>query len=133
MAHVDLIQYEQASEEVKEVFDDIKNLRKIPDVNNFWKCLANQPPTLKRTWESLKDIMAPGALDSLTKEMIYVAVSASNGCEYCIHSHTAAARKQGMTDEMFGELMAVVGMANETNRLVHGYQVPLDPQLVKEN
>ena len=133
MAHVDLIQYEQASEEVKEVFDDIKNLRKIPDVNNFWKCLANHPPTLKRTWESLKDIMAPGALDSLTKEMIYVAVSASNGCEYCIHSHTAAARKQGMTDEMFGELMAVVGVANETNRLVHGYQVPLDPQLVKEN
>ena len=133
MAHVDLIQYEQASEEVKEVFDDIKNLRKIPDVNNFWKCLANHPPTLKRTWESLKDIMAPGALDSLTKEMIYVAVSASNGCEYCIHSHTAAARKQGMTDEIFGELMAVVGMANETNRLVHGYQVPLDPQLVKEN
>ena len=133
MAHVDLIQYEQAFEEVKEVFDDIKNLRKIPDVNNFWKCLANHPPTLKRTWESLKDIMAPGALDSLTKEMIYVAVSASNGCEYCIHSHTAAARKQGMTDEMFGELMAVVGMANETNRLVHGYQVPLDPQFVKEN
>ncbi len=133
MAHVDLIQYEQASEEVKEVFDDIKNLRKIPDVNNFWKCLAHHPPTLKRTWESLRDIMAPGALDSLTKEMIYVAVSASNGCEYCIHSHTAAARKQGMTDEMFGELMAVVGMANETNRLVHGYQVPLDPQLVKEN
>ncbi|MEK9762758.1 MAG: carboxymuconolactone decarboxylase family protein [Deltaproteobacteria bacterium] len=133
MAHVDLIQYEQASKEVKEVFDDIKNLRKIPDVNNFWKCLANHPPTLKRTWESLKEVMAPGALDSLTKELIYVAVSASNGCEYCIHSHTAAARKQGMTDEMFGELMAVVGMANETNRLVHGYQVPLDPQFVKEN
>ena len=84
MAHVDLIQYEQASEEVKEVFDDIKNLRKIPDVNNFWKCLAHHPPTLKRTWESLKDIMAPGSLDSLTKEMIYVAVSASNGCEYCM-------------------------------------------------
>ena len=133
MAHVDLIQYEQASEEVKEVFDDIRNLRKIPDVNNFWKCLANHTPTLKRTWESLKDIMAPGALDSLTKEMIYVAVSASNGCEYCIHSHTAAARKQGMTDEMFGELIAVVGMANETNRLVHGYQVFLDPQFVEEN
>lgn len=133
MAHVDLIQYEQASKEVKEVFDDIKNLRKIPDVNNFWKCLANHPPTLKRTWESLKEVMAPGALDSLTKEMIYVAVSASNGCEYCIHSHTAAARKQGMTDEMFGELMAVVGMANETNRLVHGYQVPLDLQFRKED
>ena len=133
MAHVDLIQYEQASKEVKEIFDDIKNLRKIPDVNNFWKCLAHHPPTLKRTWESLKEIMAPGALDSLTKEMIYVAVSASNGCEYCIHSHTAAARKQGMTDEMFGELMAVVGMANETNRLVHGYQVPLDPQFHKED
>ena len=133
MAHFDLIQYEQASEEVKEVFDDIKNLRKIPDVNNLWKCLANYPPTLKRTWKSLKEVMAPGALDSLTKEMIYVAVSASNGCEYCIHSHTAVARKQGMTDEMFGELIAVVGMANETNRLVHGYQVPLDPQFVKEN
>jgi AhpD family alkylhydroperoxidase len=133
MAHVDLIQYEQASKEVKEVFDDIKNLRKIPDVNNFWKCLANHPPTLKRTWESLKEVMAPGALDSLTKELIYVAVSASNGCEYCIHSHTAVARKQGMTDEMFGELMAVVGMANETNRLVHGYQVPLDPQFRKED
>jgi len=133
MAHVDLIQYEQASKEVKEVFDDIKNLRKIPDVNNFWKCLANHPPTLKRTWESLKEVMAPGALDSLTKELIYVAVSASNGCEYCIHSHTAAARKQGMTDEMFGELMAVVGMANETNRLVHGYQVPLDLQFRKED
>ena len=133
MAHVDLIQFEQASKEVKEVFDDIKNLRKIPDVNNFWKCLANHPPTLKRTWESLKEVMAPGALDSLTKEMIYVAVSASNGCEYCIHSHTAAARKQGMTDEMFGELMAVVGMANETNRLAHGYQVPLDPQFRKED
>ncbi len=133
MAHVDLIQYEQASKEVKEVFDDIKNLRKIPDVNNFWKCLANHPPTLKRTWESLKEVMAPGALDSLTKELIYVAVSASNGCEYCIHSHSAAARKQGMTNEMFGELMAVVGMANETNRLVHGYQVPLDPQFRKED
>lgn len=133
MAHVDLIQYEQASKEVKEVFDDIKNLRKIPDVNNFWKCLANHPPTLKRTWESLKEVMAPGALDSLTKELIYVAVSASNGCEYCIHSQTAAARKQGMTDEMFGELMALVGMANETNRLVHGYQVPLDPQFRKED
>ena len=106
---------------------------KIPDVNNFWKCLANHPPTLKRTWKSLKEVMAPGALDSLTKEMIYVAVSASNGCEYCIQSHTAAARKQGMTDEMFGELIAVVGMANETNRLVHGYKVPLDPQFVKEN
>ena len=133
MAHVDLIQYEQSSEDFKEVFDDIKNLRNIPDVNTFSKCLAHHPPTLKRTWESLINIMAPGVLDSLTKEMIYVAVSASNGCEYCIHSHTVAARKQGMTDEMFGELMAVVGMANETNRLVHGYQVPLDPQFVKEN
>ena len=133
MAYVDLIQYEQASKEVKEIFNDIRDLRKIPDVNNFWKCLANHPPTLKRTWESLKEVMAPGALDSLTKELIYVAVSASNGCEYCIQSHTAAARKQGMTDEMFGELMAVVGMANENNRLVHGYQVPLDPQFRKED
>ena len=133
MAHIDLIQYEQASEEVKEVFDDIKNLRKIPDVNNFWKCLANHPPSLKRTRESLKEVMAPRALDSLTKEMIYVAVSSSNGCEACIQSNTAAVRKQGMTNEMFGELIAVVGMANETNRLVHGYQVFLVPQFVEEN
>jgi len=103
-------------------------LRKVDRVNNFWKALAHDPTTLRRTWESIKEVMRPGSLDALTKELIYVAVSATNGCEYCIASHTAAARGKGMTEEMFGELMAVVGMANETNRLVNGYRVPLDPQ-----
>ena len=98
----------------------------MPDVNNFWKYLARDPATLKRTWESLKQIMGPGALDPLVKEMIYVAVSVTNGCGYCIASHTAAARKAGMTEAMVGELMAVTGMANETNRLVNGYRVPVD-------
>ncbi len=120
------IDYDAASPEVRAVFDDIKATRKVADVNNFWKYLANDPATLKRTWESIKDVMAPGALDALTKEMIYLAVSVSNGCGYCIASHGAAARKAGMSEAMFGELMAVVGMANETNRLVHGYRVPVD-------
>jgi AhpD family alkylhydroperoxidase len=100
--------------------------RKIDWINNFWKALANDPPTLRRTWNSIKEIMAPGALDALAKEMLYVAVSVSNQCGYCIASHTAAARKAGMTDAMFAELMAVVGMANETNRLASGYQVEID-------
>jgi AhpD family alkylhydroperoxidase len=120
------IEYAAASPEVRAVFDDIKATRKVADVNNFWKHLANDPATLKRTWESIKDVMAPGALDVLTKEMVYLAVSVSNGCGYCIASHGAAARKAGMSETMFGELMAVVGMANETNRLVHGYRVPVD-------
>ncbi len=120
------IEYADASPQVRAVYDDIKKTRNVPDVNNFWKYLARDPATLKRTWESIKEIMAPGALDALTKEMIYVAVSVSNGCGYCIASHTAAARKAGMSEEMFGELMAVVGMANETNRLVNGYRVPID-------
>ena len=120
------IEYADASPEVRAVYDDIKKSRNVPDVNNFWKDLARDPVTLKRTWESLKEIMVPGALDALTKEMVYVAVSVSNGCGYCIASHTAAARKAGMSEEMFGELMAVVGMANETNRLVNGYRVPID-------
>ncbi len=120
------IEYADASPEVRAVYDDIKKTRNVPDVNNFWKYLARDPATLKRTWESIKEIMVPGALDALTKEMIYVAVSVSNGCGYCIASHTAAARKAGMSEEMFGELMAVVGMANETNRLVNGYRVPID-------
>ncbi len=123
-----LIEYDDASAEVRAVYDEIMALRKVDRVNNFWKALANDPVTLRRTWESIKEIMRPGALDPLTKELIYVAVSATNGCEYCIASHTAAARSKGMTDEMFGEMMAVVGMANETNRLVNGYRVPLDPQ-----
>jgi AhpD family alkylhydroperoxidase len=120
------IDYAAASPAVRAVFDDIKATRKVADVNNFWKYLANDPTTLKRTWESIKDVMAPGALDVLTKEMVYLAVSVSNGCGYCIASHGAAARKAGMSEAMFGELMAVVGMANETNRLVHGYRVPVD-------
>ena len=121
------IEYKDASAPVRAVFDDIKATRKVGDVNNFWKYLAHDPGTLKRTWESIKDVMAPGALDPLTKEMIYLAVSVTNGCAYCIASHTAAARKAGMTDAMFGEVMAVVGMANETNRLANGYRVPIDP------
>jgi AhpD family alkylhydroperoxidase len=121
------IEYRDASPEVRAVFDDIKAARKVDDVNNFWKYLARDPANLKRTWQSIKEIMTPGALDALTKEMIYVAVSVSNGCEYCIASHSAAARKAGMSEAMFGELMAVVGMANETNRLANGYRVPVDP------
>ena len=120
------IEYADATAEVRAVFDDIKRTRNVPDVNNFWKYLAHDPAGLKRTWESLKQVMAPGAIDPLTKEMVYLAVSVSNGCGYCIASHSAAARKAGMSEAMFGELMAVVGMANETNRLVHGYRVPID-------
>ena len=125
------INYEDASAEVKAVFDDIKTSRNVPDVNNFWKYLANDPIALKRTWSSLKEVMAPGALDPVVKEMIYLAVSVSNGCGYCIASHHASAEKAGMTPEMFGELMGVVGMANETNRLVNGYRVPIDPAFDK--
>jgi len=120
------IEYAAASPAVRAVYDDIKATRRVDDVNNFWKYLANDPVTLKRTWESVKEIMTPGALDVLTKEMVYLAISVSNGCGYCIASHGAAARKAGMSEAMFGELMAVVGMANETNRLVHGYRVPVD-------
>ena len=126
MASVKLIEYAQASAEVRAVYDDIMATRKTDSINNFWKALASHPPTLRRTWESVKEVMAPGALDPLTKEMVYLAVSASNGCDYCIASHTAGARRQGMTDEMLGELMAIVGMANETNRLANGYQVEVD-------
>ena len=126
MATVKMIEYDQAGPEVKAVYDDIMATRKIDWINNFWKVLAHHPPTLKRTWESLKEVMQPGALDPLTKELIYLAVSVTNQCNYCIASHTAASRKAGMSDEMLGELMAVVGMANETNRLVSGYQVEID-------
>ena len=126
MATVKLIEYAQASAEVRAVYDDIKATRKTDDVNNFWKALASHPPTLRRTWETLKSVMAPGALDPLTKELIYLAVSVTNGCAYCTASHTASARSRGMTDEMHGELLAVVGMANETNRLADGLQVEID-------
>lgn len=126
MATVKLIEYDEAGPEVRAVYDDIMAARKTDWVNNFWKALANHPPTLRRTWESVKEVMAPGALDRMVKEMIYIAVSATNGCEYCVRSHTAGARQAGMTDAMLGELMAVVGMANETNRLANGYQVDID-------
>jgi AhpD family alkylhydroperoxidase len=123
------IEYADAGPDVRAVFDDIKRTRNVPDVNNFWKYLAHDPAGLKRTWESLKEVMAPGALDPVTKEMVYLAVSVSNGCGYCVASHSSAARKAGMTDAMFAELMAVVGMANETNRLATGYRVPVDKGL----
>jgi AhpD family alkylhydroperoxidase len=128
MALFGLIEYKDAGPEVRAVYDDIMATRKTDWINNFWKALAHDLASLKRTWQDIKQIMAPGALDPLTKEMIYVAVSVSNQCTYCIASHTAAAKKKGMTDEMFKELMAVVGMANETNRLVAGYQVEVDEQ-----
>jgi AhpD family alkylhydroperoxidase len=121
-----LVEYAGASPEVRAVYDDIMATRKTDWINNFWKALANDPATLKRTWESIKQVMAPGALDPLTKEMLYVAVSVTNQCHYCIASHSASARNKGMTDPMFHELMAVVGVANETNRLVAGYQVEID-------
>jgi len=121
-----LIEYKDASPEVRAVYDDILATRKTDYINNFWKVLANDPATLLRTWEFIKQIMAPGALDALTKELIYLAVSVSNQCPYCIASHTASAQNKGMTDQMFHELMAVVGMANETNRLAAGYQVEID-------
>jgi AhpD family alkylhydroperoxidase len=126
MATLGLIEYKDASPEVRAVYDDIMATRKTDWVNNFWKAIAHDPVTLKRTWEDIKQVMAPGALDPLTKELIYVAVSVSNQCDYCIASHTVSAQKKGMTDQMFKDLMAVVGMANETNRLVAGYQVEID-------
>jgi AhpD family alkylhydroperoxidase len=126
MALQRLIEYDDAAEEVRAVYDDILATRKTDYINNFWKALANDPAGLKRTWESIKQVMAPGALDPLTKEMIYIAVSVTNQCAYCIASHTDSARGKGMTDKMFHELMAVVGMANETNRLAAGYQVEID-------
>ena len=126
MATLGLIEYESASAEVRAIYDDIMASRKTDWINNFWKAIARDPVTLRRTWESIKQVMAPGALDAVTKEMIYLAISATNQCGYCIASHTAAARKAGMTDQMFTELMAVAGMANETNRLASGYQVEID-------
>jgi AhpD family alkylhydroperoxidase len=130
MATLGLIEYQDASPEVRAVYDDIMATRKTDWINNFWKALARDPVTLRRTWQSIKESMAPGALDALTKEMLYLAVSATNQCGYCIASHTAAARKAGMSDAMFSELMAVVGMANETNRLASGYQVEIDDRFV---
>ncbi len=126
MPMVKMIEYAEAAPAVHAVYDDIMATRKIDWINNFWKVLAHHPPTLKRTWESVKEVMAPGALDPLVKEMLYIAVSVTNNCEYCIASHTASARKQGLTDAQLAELLAVVGMANETNRLANGYRVEVD-------
>lgn len=126
MALVRMIEYADAPPEVRAVYDDIMNTRGTDWINNFWKVLANDPPTLKRMWANVKQVMAPGALDPLVKEMIYVAVSATNGCEYCTYSHTAGARAKGMSEAMFAELMAVVGLANETNRMANGYRVEVD-------
>jgi AhpD family alkylhydroperoxidase len=126
MATVRPVEYADAPPEVRAVYDDIMRTRNIDWVNNFWKALAQHPPTLGRTWESLKAVMAPGALDPLTKEMVYLAVSATNNCEYCTYSHTAGARRAGMTEAMLGELMAVAAMAAETNALANAYRVPVD-------
>ena len=131
MSTLGLIEYANATPEVRAVYDDIMTTRKTDWINNFWKAIAHDPATLKRTWEDIKQIMAPGALDPLTKELIYVAVSVTNQCGYCIASHTVSAQKKGMTDDMFKELMAVVGMANETNKMVTGYQVEIDQQFKK--
>ena len=131
MTRVRLIEYGEANAEVRAVYDDIMTTRRTDWINNFWKALANDPPTLRRTWESIKQVMAPGGLDPLTKELIYLAVSASNGCAYCTASHAAAAKRAGMTRDMLAELMAVVGMANETNALANGYRVPVDESLEK--
>ena len=127
---VALIEYEDASDEVRAIYDDIMETRGIDWINNFWKVLAHDPKLLKRTWESVREVMAPGALDPLTKELIYIAVSATNNCEYCTYSHTAAARAKGMSEAQLMEVLAVVGMANETNRLVNGLRPPVDPQFL---
>jgi AhpD family alkylhydroperoxidase len=128
VALVPLIEYADASPAVRSVYDDIMTTRGVDWINNFWKALANDPKELARVWQNVKQVMAPGALDPLVKEMVYVAVSATNGCEYCTYSHTAAARKKGMSDAMLMELMAVVGLANETNRLANGLRVEVDRQ-----
>jgi AhpD family alkylhydroperoxidase len=128
MSTFGFIEYEDASPEVRAVYDDIKSTRKIDKVTNFWKAMAHDPIRLKRTWEDTKQIMGPGALDPLVKEFIYVAVSISNQCDYCIAAHTASARKKGMTEAMFNDMLAVVGLANENNRLVAGHQVEIDDQ-----
>ncbi|MUG94234.1 carboxymuconolactone decarboxylase family protein [Scytonema sp. UIC 10036] len=122
-----LIEYENSSDEVRVIYDDIRATRSSDYINNFWKALANHPPTLRRTWETLKEVMAgAGEIDPLVRELIYIAVSVTNGCEYCIASHTAAARAKGMSDDVFAELMVIVATANMTNRLANGYQIPVD-------
>lgn len=131
MATVKLINYEAASPEVKAVFDDIKAARKVADVNNFWKALANQPDNLKRVWQNVKEVMGNGEIDSMTKEMIYIAVSIVNNCDYCIHTHTAAAQSKGMTEGQYQELLAVIALASTTNVFANGFKVPVDEQFLK--
>ena len=126
MAIFNMIEENEATGKVKEIFEDIKQKRNIKSVNNFWKMLANEPETLERTWSSLQQVMKKGALDEMTKELIYIAVSITNSCEYCIKSHSSAAIKKGASKDMLSELIAVVGMANETNKLVESYQVKVD-------
>jgi AhpD family alkylhydroperoxidase len=132
MATVALIEYEDASPEVRAVYDDIREVRQTDFINNFWKGLANNPAQLRRTWEQIKAVMAPGAIDAMTKEMIYVAVSVANACEYCIHSHTAAARAKGMTDEQYNELLAIIGLAHQTN-VTRNPRVKIAPRGCKKN
>lgn len=131
MATVKLINYEDATAEVKAVFDDIKTTRNVADVNNFWKALANQPQNLQRVWENVKQVMGNGAIDSMTKEMIYIAVSIMNNCDYCVHTHTAAAQSKGMTDAQYEELLAVIALASTTNAFANGMKIPTDPQFLK--
>ena len=131
MATVKLINYEEASLEVQAVFDDIKMTRNVVDVNNFWKALANQPDNLKRVWQSVKDVMGNGEIDAMTKEMIYIAVSIINNCDYCIHTHTAAAKTKGMTDGQYQELLAVIALASTTNAFANGLKVPVDMPFLK--
>lgn len=131
MATVKLIEYHQASSEVKAVFDDIKTTRNITDVNNFWKALANQPDNLKRVWGNVKEVMVNGEIDNLTKEMIYIAISITNNCDYCIHTHTGAAFKKGMTEGQYQELLAVIALATTTNSLANGMKIPVDEQFLK--
>jgi len=126
MATVKLIQENEAKDKVKKVFEDISNTRNGAPINNIWKALANDPELLEATWDRLKVVMGPGSLDPLVKELIYIAVSVVNGCEYCIHSHTASARKKGMTEEMREELLSVIAMASQTNALAHAYQIEVD-------
>jgi AhpD family alkylhydroperoxidase len=128
---VKMIEEHEASADLRAVYDDIKAVRKTDWINNFWKALATHPPTLKRLWTNIKEVMAPGALDSLTKEMIYIAVSVTNNCPYCIASHTASARTKGLSEAQWAELVAVIGLANETNRLATAYGVPVDPQFIE--
>jgi AhpD family alkylhydroperoxidase len=128
MALVPLIEYADAAPGVRAVYDDIMATRRVASVNNFWKALAHDPANLKRVWATVKEVMAPGALDPLVKELLYIAVSVTNNCEYCIHSHTAGARAKGMSPAMFDELLAVVALANATNRLANGYRIDVDPQ-----